>query len=223
VSEEVIAPNGVTFVQKALAGWYFWYGRRFPWRFKSATNYRLVISEVLLQRTRAEVVAAFYHDFERRYPTWSQLASADQAELETILKPIGLWKRRAASMISLAVDMKKRRGRFPRDRQAIEALPGVGQYVANAILLLVHDQAEPLIDVNMARVIERVFGPRTLVDIRYDTYLQKAARKIVACKTPKEMNWAILDLAALVCFPRNPACNRCPLSRLCLFAKHNRM
>ena len=84
--------------------------------------------------------------------------------------------------------MAKRNGRFPSTRVEVEALPGVGQYITNATLLLCHGEAQPLLDVNMARVLERVFGPRKLVDIRYDPYLQNLAFEIVQCKGAKELN-----------------------------------
>ena len=112
--------------------------------------------------------------------------------------------------------MAKKNGRFPRDREGIEALPGVGQYIANAILLLCHGKAQSLLDANMARVLERLFGPRELADIRYDPYLQQLALKVVQCKEAKDINWAILDVAATICLISNPRCDECPLISMCL-------
>jgi A/G-specific adenine glycosylase len=111
--------------------------------------------------------------------------------------------------------MNKKNGRFPKTRDELEVLPGVGQYIANAILLFCHGEAQPLLDVNMARVLERVFGPRKLADIRYDPYLQELAFNVVQCKKARELNWAILDLAATICPARNPRCNICPLEPIC--------
>lgn len=118
-------------------------------------------------------------------------------------------------MRALAQEMAKRQGRFPRERNEIESLPGIGQYVASAVLLFCHDVPQPLIDVNMARVLERVYKPRRLADIRYDPYLQELARRVVGCDRSKEVNWAILDLAALICVTGQPRCDVCPLSDLC--------
>jgi A/G-specific adenine glycosylase len=91
----------------------------------------------------------------------------------------------------------------------------VGQYVANAVLLFAHGRREPLLDVNVARVLERHFGPRRLADIRYDPYLQALARMVVSSKHPAKVNWALLDLAALICRIRAPLCQECPLSATC--------
>jgi len=137
--------------------------------------------------------------------------------MENSLKPIGLYKRRAASITGLAREMNQRNGRFPRERGDIEALPGIGQYIANAIELFVQGHAKPLLDVNMARVLERHFGPRKLVDIRHDPYLQDLAARAVQCAAPKEMNWALLDLASTVCKRRNPSCATCPVKRGCRY------
>ena len=120
-------------------------------------------------------------------------------------------------MLALAREMTLREGLFPENRQEIEALPGVGQYIANAILLFCHDQPEPLLDTNMARVLERVYEPRQLVDIRHDPYLQTLAKQIVCSKRANDVNWAILDLAAIVCTVGRPKCELCPLSSLCSF------
>jgi A/G-specific adenine glycosylase len=208
--------------RRSLVGWFKHHGRYFPWRRKSATKYCQIVSEVLLQRTRAETVGSFYRDFEKVYPSWKELAGATTNDLEVLLRPLGLWKRRASSLLALANELQARNGRFPKCRSEIEKLPGVGQYIANAVLLLVHRKAEPLLDVNMARVLERCFGPRNLVDIRHDPYLQKLAKDVVSGRKPERINWAILDLAALICLERNPLCERCPLVAVCQNARKKR-
>ncbi len=208
--------------RRRLFAWYANNGRNFPWRRSSASKYKLVISELLLQRTRAETVANFFDTFIHQYPSWKKLAEATAPEIGQVIQPIGLWKRRALTLKQLATVMAKRNGRFPRARAEVEALPGVGQYITNAILLLCHGEAQPLLDANMARVLERVFGPRKLADIRYDPYLQDLALEVVRCKEAKELNWAILDLAASKCLPRKPRCSTCPLEMMCLMVHKDR-
>jgi A/G-specific adenine glycosylase len=85
-------------------------------------------------------------------------------------------------------------------------------------MLFVHDEPQPLLDTNMARVLERFFGPRLMADIRYDPYLQALAKEVVSCDDAIRVNWAVLDLAALVCRLRNPNCGHCPLTSRCQFA-----
>jgi len=172
----------------------------------------------MLQRTRAETVANFFPDFIQTFPSWKALSSSSLVQLQRYLQPLGLWRRRAISIKGLAIEMTKRNGRFPGTRPEIMSLPGVGQYIANAILLFCHGIPQPLLDTNMARVLERVFGPRKLADIRYDPYLQKMSSAVVRCKNPDKLNWAVLDLAATTCMIQNPRCATCPLSAMCSHA-----
>lgn len=207
----------VSAFQRLILAWFRRNGRTFPWRAVSTTRYAQIVSELLLQRTRAETVATFFPRFVKRFPGWSALAEATETDLRTFLEPIGLWRRRATTLQDLAREMQKRRGRFPATRKDIEALPGVGQYIANATLMFCHRAREPLLDVNMARVLERCFAPRKLVDIRHDPWLQALARAVVNHDRAREINWAVLDLAATICRPRNPRCGVCPLNTCCRF------
>jgi A/G-specific adenine glycosylase len=201
-----------------LADWFTLHRRSFAWRKASAGKYLRIVSEVLLQQTRAETVDRMLPGFLARFPGWEAIAKARISSLETALKPIGIYRRRARSLKRLARYVHAARGRFPADRDQLEEIPAVGQYVASAILLFCHRQAEPLLDASMARVLERYFGPRRLADIRHDPYLQELARGVVgAAADPVVVNWAILDLGALVCKHRSPRCAACPLKRGCNF------
>lgn len=206
----------VSFRRRLLA-WFRQRGRHFPWRKPNATTYEQVIAEVLLQRTQANRVATFFDGFIARYPSWLALADTSEAELGSFLQPIGLWKRRAASMRLLGQAVVDMGGRLPVHRSAIDLLPGVGQYIANAIEMFTKREPLPLLDSNMARVLERYFGHRTLVDIRYDPLLQEVARLAVATTDMIPLNWAILDLAAMVCVRRNPHCHQCPVTKGCAY------
>ena len=212
------AVREIRWFRRRLLAWYRGNGRSFPWRNKSATLYHKVVSEILLQRTKAETVADFFPGFIKLYPSWTVLARASESDLQKLLKPIGLWRQRAASIKRLAKEMDRRNGRFPRERDEIEALPGVGQYIANAVLLFCYKDSQPLLDTNMARVLERFFGPRTLADIRDDPYLQGLSKAVVDGENPIYINWAVLDLAALVCKNSDPRCDMCPLCNKCRFA-----
>ena len=202
----------------ALLAWWAGHGEAFPWRRSGATIYERVCVEVLLQRTRRETVSAIYAGFFERFPDWHALATCPEEELGRYLQPLGLWRRRAASLGALARYADEHGGAFPRAEKELAKVPAVGQYVGNAILLFQHGKPRPLVDVNMARVVERVLRPRRLADIRHDPWLQSAAAWLVR-SSPVETNWAVLDFAAKVCRARNPRCGECPLARQCSFAK----
>lgn len=216
-----IHQNRIKYFQEKILHWYNENSRKFPWRKSNLSNYKLIIAEVLLQRTKAETVNKFYNKFLEYYPSWKRLDKTRRTELEKKLKPIGLYKQRAALLKELAREMTRRNGRLPSTREEIEQLPFAGQYIVNAIFLVIKKQPAPLLDVNMARVLERYFGPRKLSDIRYDPYLQNLAWRVVDHKESKKINWGVLDFAALVCTARNPKCHTCLLSKTCYYVKDN--
>jgi A/G-specific adenine glycosylase len=206
-------------VQRRLRAWFQLNGRKFPWRRGTQSVYRLVVTEVLLQRTHAERVAAFYPFFFKRYSSWRSLAQATDRDLRQFLKPLGLWRRRALSLTQLAQAVSGRGGRLPRQHDEIGALPGVGQYVANSIRLFAHGSPAPLLDAGMARVLERHFGPRVREDIRHDPYLQALAHRVVDSSDSTDLNWALLDVGALICRPVTPECSVCPIRASCQTAR----
>lgn len=190
-------------------------GRDFPWRRANEPIYRQICVEVLLQRTRAETVSAFYDEFFGQFPSWETLAAAHPVHIGEIIKPIGLWRRRSEALSNLARYAAERDGQFPGDMENLLKAPAVGQYVANAILMLQHGQPRPLLDSSFARVIERFLRPRKLADIRYDPWLQEASAWLVRHPSVARANWSILDFAAKVCRARVPRCHACPLAARC--------
>ena len=203
--------------RQGILEWYQRYGRQFPWR-QATSCYERIVAEILLQRTQANTVAKFYPRFIEKYPSWEVLAQAAEGDLQVLLQPIGLWRRRAHTMVALASVIVGEQGRLPSSRDELESLPGISQYMASSILLLCHGERVALVDVNVARVLERVFGERHLSDIRYDPYLQNLAQRVVRAGDPVSCNWAIIDLASAICLPTTPKCSICPLRGVCRFA-----
>lgn len=215
-----VTKKRIHFLQDELLKWYNENGRKFPWRKKGLSNYQLVIAETLLQRTKAETVSKFYLQFINDFPSWKSLDEAELEKIENQLKPLGLYRQRAIRLKNLAVEMVRRNGRLPKDRAELESIPFFGQYIANAIELLIQHKPLPLIDVNMARLLERYFGEREMADIRYDSYLQMLSSKVVNHDSSKEINWAILDFAALICSKRSPKCKICIFNGNCNYFNH---
>lgn len=203
-------------IAQKLAAWFQVEGRRFPWRQELPGGWKLLFTEMLLQQTQADRVASFQEGFFHRYPTLESIAREDEERLAMFLAPLGLQNRRARSMRKLAKTLLDRDGKVPRSGAGLLELPGVGPYVANAYSSIEHGEALPALDVNMARILERLFGPRQLVDIRYDPHLEAVSNLVIrVAEDPKVMNWAMLDLGALYCTARNPKCEQCPLRSCC--------
>lgn len=213
----MINEKKVKYFKSKLLNWFYENGRQFPWRDEYRSCYEIVIAEILLQRTKAETVSKNYLSFLDRFDSWETLAAATEDEIGESLKPLGLWRQRSKRMKALANEVVKV-GQLPRSRKKLEALPMMGQYIVNAVLTQCYEKKEPFIDMNMVRVLERFFGPREKVDIRYDPYIQKLSKKVVYRRNHQEiifLNWAILDFAASICKSQNPLCVDCPLKRKC--------
>lgn len=208
--------KNLLFFQRTLLIWFEVNKRLFSWRQPNLTYYQIIISEILLQRTKAETVSKFYERFICSYPNWQSLHDTNVSNIEALLRPIGLSKQRASRLHKLAKYMVENNELIPENRSELDTIPFMGQYIANAVELQIFNRRLPLLDVNMARVLERFFGPRRLADIRYDPYLQDLALKVVNHMQSKELNWAILDFSALICKARKPSCSICPLSVNCL-------
>jgi len=222
IDSKIISEENIDYFQKRLLCWFNKNGRYFPWRKKSATNFELIISEVLLQRTKAERVSEYLPIFLKKYSSWNKLGMASEQDLQDILKPLGLYRQRGTRLFKLAQELKIKNGRFPKERNLVEDISMMGQYITNAYELYILKKKSPLLDVNMARLLERHFSQRKLADIRYDPFLQTLAYRVVNHEKSKELNWAILDFAAMVCKSRKPGCEYCMFKKKCNFQNINK-
>lgn len=203
-------------IVRRLLSWFDDNGRLLPWRHSAMEPWQVLVVEILLQQTGAERIAAFVPTFLADFPSLHALAETDERMLAGRLTPLGLQNRRAGRLIALARGLLARDGRVPNSKPELESLPGVGPYVAAAYMATVLQEPEPMVDVNMARLIERLYGPRTLADIRYDPHINSTAQRLIRFAARfKEFNWAVLDLGAAHCRARSPSCSDCPLLEFC--------
>ncbi|MEM3726107.1 MAG: hypothetical protein QXK98_04505 [Candidatus Bathyarchaeia archaeon] len=173
----------------------------------------------MLQKTRAEKVGEIFPTFISKYPSPQSLASATIKELENDLLPLGLNKRRALLIKRTAeIICKQFNGEVPGDYESLEKLPGVGQYIASAVLCFGFGEKVLPVDVNAKRLFERVFGIEIKNIRRLDGYVRDFLSILL---TPEEdvmgFVWAILDFSALICKKRDPNHGECPLKDICKF------
>ncbi len=201
--------------RKILLEWFQSNKREFPWRDMNVTSYELIISEVLLQKTKAESVAKYYDTFFQHFSSWESLCCASINELAEILKPLGLYNHRANRIYKIAQEYKNNNGILPQDIESLEETNLSTVYISNAFKLFILNKKAPLLDVNMSRLLRRYFCNREFIDIRNDKMIQELANVVVNVDACKELNWAILDYGALVCKSSKPLCNRCNLRFIC--------
>lgn len=213
----MLEARNLAYFRKNLLSWYEVNKRDFPWREEGVSNYELILSEVLLQRTKAETVARYYSTFFNRYPTWDSLVEASIEELEELLKPLGLFRHRAKRIHKIAQGYIEKNGKLPRNSNELRESSLSSLYITGAYEIFVLKKRSALLDVNMARVIARFFNHGQIKDIRNDKHLQELAKEVTNSRFCKELNWAILDFASMTCKYSKPSCTECPLKNKCHF------
>jgi A/G-specific adenine glycosylase len=202
-------------LRRRVLRWFDVHGREFPWR-ERPEPYRVLLAELLLQRTRADLVLGLYEPFVSRYPSAAALAAASSAEVVAFLRPLG-FAHRSARLPDVARQLcEQHGGEVPASKEALLALPGVGEYVANAVLAVAFGERRPLLDPNVIRLVGRVTGrASTRVRPRED----ESFWELLAALSPREraadFGLALIDLGATVCRSRRPRCYECPLRARC--------
>jgi A/G-specific adenine glycosylase len=157
----------------------------------------------MLQQTRVATVIPYYERFLARFPSIDALAAAREEELLRAWAGLGYYSR-ARNLQKAAVQMA---GVFPRNYEAIRALPGVGDYTAAAVASIAFDLPHAAVDGNVARVIARLSNG--LGDVRSEAEARLDRGR------PGDFNQAMMELGATICLPRNPQCLLCPVAAMC--------
>jgi A/G-specific adenine glycosylase len=196
--------------------WFRKHQRRLPWR-KTYDPYAVWVSEVMLQQTRMEVVLGYYSRFMACFPTVASLAAATFDEVTAAWSGLGYY-RRARMLRDGAVDVMTRfGGELPRTIDALTSIAGIGRYTAGAIASIAYKQHAPIVDGNVARLVARLFAieaPLASPALMREAWL-RAEALVASSKSPRDFNQGLMELGALICTPRNPSCDRCPLRRQC--------
>jgi A/G-specific adenine glycosylase len=196
--------------RKKLLAWYGRHRRDLPWR-ASRDPYRIWLSEIMLQQTRVAAVIGHYHEFLRRFPSVEKLAAAREESVLAAWSGLGYYRRARMLHAAAKVVAREYGGKFPTTAEAWRALPGIGRYTAAAIASIAFDEPVAVVDGNVERVLQRVSGKR-LAGEEFWT----AANHLLDVKRPGDFNQAIMELGAVVCTPRAPACLTCPVVELCV-------
>ena len=193
-----------------LIKWFEENQRPLPWR-ESYDPYQVWVSEVMLQQTQVETALPYFERFVREFPSVDALAKADEEQVLKLWAGLGYY-RRAKNLIAAAREIAaKHGGKIPADYETLLQLPGIGQYMAGAILSIAFNQPYPVVDGNVRRVLSRLYGwteddPKALWD---------AAGGAVREGEPRLVNQALMELGAKICSFRSPRCLLCPIQTSC--------
>ncbi|MBC7554654.1 MAG: A/G-specific adenine glycosylase [Taibaiella sp.] len=195
--------------------------RSLPW--KSETDpYKIWLSEIILQQTRALQGLPYYMRFTETYPSIQQLAAAKDEDVFRIWQGLGYYNRCKNMLATARYISGELNGVFPATYDAIVALKGIGPYTAAAIASFAYGLPCAVVDGNVYRVLSRYFG----IDTSYDTTEGKKefaalATELLHVPDSAAYNQAIMDLGATVCTPRAPLCAECPLQTNCIALRQN--
>lgn len=171
-----------------------------------------------MKRTQAGRASRFIERFLEEFPDIQSLAQAELKHIQDVVAPIGLADQRAMSLKNFAVYVQKKyEGKIPTSWELIKQIPGLGDYSAAAVAYSAFGERCVAIDTNTLRLFKRLAAlTPTKNDERWCPDIRELGNTVLRYTSdPKIFNWALLDLAALICKPANPLCAVCPLNSAC--------
>jgi A/G-specific adenine glycosylase len=199
-----------------LLAWYDQQGRKnLPWREK-ITPYRVWISEIMLQQTQVKTVLPYFQRFIVRFPTISDLATANEDEVLSLWTGLGYYARARNLHKTAKQIITHYKGEFPKTLEEIQALPGIGRSTASAILAIAFGKKAAILDGNVKRVLTRLHTlEKTTSENKFLQQLWRLAEQYTPEKRAADYTQAIMDLGAMVCTRTQPRCRICPISSHC--------
>lgn len=195
--------------------------RSMPWK-EEKDPYKVWLSEIILQQTRVNQGLAYYKKFVEKYPTIGQLATAPENQVFKLWEGLGYYSRCRNLLHTARYIHETLNGNFPETYEGILKLKGIGPYTAAAISSFSFNLPRAAVDGNVSRVIARYF----LIELPIDSpagkkVIQEKANELLDQRNPALYNQGLIDLGAIICTPKNPACSDCPLKLHCGAYLHN--
>lgn len=206
--------NRENFTDRILV-WYDADHRDLPWR-HTTDAYRIWISEIMLQQTRAETVISYYERFLARYPDVYHLAESGEEELLKYWEGLGYYSRARSLQKAAKLIVSEHQGVLPADVQQLRALPGIGDYTAGAIASIAFGIPAAAVDGNVERVICRYFAIEDMVGTpTVRRMITEKTQALVPYDRPGAFANAMMEMGATMCTPKNPKCLLCPVRESC--------
>lgn len=199
-------PRKLKYTTRAIERWFAVHQRPLPWR-EAYDPYHVWVSEVMLQQTRMEVVLGYFERFINRFPDIKHLAGSAENDVLAAWSGLGYYRR--ARMLREGAIAVAQRGSMPETVDELMTIPGIGRYTAGAIASIAFGRRAPIVDGNVKRVVARLFGDE-------DDPWGRAEELVDACDDPRKLNQGLMELGALICTPRNPSCDVCPVQKHCV-------
>lgn len=206
-------------LSKKIIAWYQKHKRSLPWRtHRNAKDrdYKVLISEFMLQQTKVSTVIPYFNKFYKKFPNISSLA---KARITSVLKQwegLGYYRRARNLHLTSKILNKDFDSSLPADINQLKNLPGIGDYTASAIMAIAKNKSFIGIDGNVKRVLSRIFAIQQNKD-----FIKNIEKKIITMKVSKncsDLMQGIMEIGALLCSPKKPDCQKCPIQKYCKFS-----
>ena len=205
-----------------LLKWYDRHARPMPWRMPPAQSkqglrsdpYHTWLSEVMLQQTQVATVGKYFLKFVAKWPSISDLASADTEDVMKAWAGLGYYSRARNLKKCAEIIVSEHNGRYPQNITELKKLDGIGEYTAAAIAAIAFNQPVAVIDGNVERVIARLYRIRKPLR-QAKPEIHQIVSKLLCKKRPGDFAQAMMDLGATLCSPKKPACSLCPVAAHC--------
>ncbi|MCR8675208.1 A/G-specific adenine glycosylase, partial [Micrococcus sp. HG099] len=216
--ETAVPPSvDVTRLHDAVLDWFAVHARDLPWRSPDCPPWGVLVSEIMLQQTPVVRVLPRWHAWLERWPTPADLAAAPTADVLTAWDRLGYPRRALRLQEAARAIVQRHGGEVPADPAALRALPGIGEYTAAAVSSFAFGLPETVVDTNVRRVIARAVGGQALPGRSLTRAEMRRAHALMPEDPDRAQAWnaGVMELGALVCTARSPACERCPLADAC--------
>lgn len=201
-------------LREALVDWASGNPREFPWR-RDLPKWQALVSEILLQRTRAASVTAMYDDFFERFDSPARMASATEEEIRESMWSLGLlWRAKYLKELGAALENTA----VPETDGELRQLPGVGPYAAGAYLALHQNRPAMFVDANVVRLMSRFWGFTYDGETRRKRWFLNLVQVLFSHGyEPQDFGYSLLDFTREVCGV-SPRCDECGASGHCNFS-----
>ena len=208
-------------IAENLSVWFQKNARSLPWR-SHPEPYSVWLSEVMLQQTQVATVLPYFEKFMKAFPKVQDLAQASLDEVYVLWAGLGYYSRaRNLHRGAIAIAERIQAGQsFPKNREEWLLIPGVGEYTAGAICSIAFQQREALVDGNVVRVLSRLYAIEKTDAKKTEIWAKAKALVNVPSVNPSALNQSLMELGALICRPKNPQCERCPVQKHCAGKKN---
>jgi A/G-specific adenine glycosylase len=202
-------------LQDALLRWFAENSRDLPWR-RSYLPYHIWVSEIMLQQTQMDRVVVYFNRWLDRFPDLASLAAAPEQEVLRLWEGLGYYSRAKNLLKTAELLCSRHDAALPEDHAALLQLPGIGRYTAGAIMSLAFNQSHPIVDANVERLFARLFNlAEPVKEKTTHAFIWQKAAELIPAGQARFFNQALMELGALVCLPRSPRCDACPIRDHC--------